>query len=149
MRFISHRGNLNGRVPERENTVPFVEEALEQGFDVEVDLWILDDHQYFLGHDSPEHPIHAEWLRKNHEVLWIHAKSIETAEILYRMNSDFHWFWHQEDSMTQTSRGFLWTYPGVHIENCITVQLDFFPLPRNILGVCSDYPQQYKQFFTW
>jgi hypothetical protein len=146
MIIISHRGNLNGRVPERENTVQFIEEALNQGFNVEVDLWILGKHRYFLGHDSPDHQVDEGWLLDNHESLWVHAKSIETAETLYKSNV-FNWFWHQEDSMTQTSRGYIWTYPGVHLTGCITVQPDFHPLPRTILGVCSDYPHHYKQFF--
>ena len=147
MIFISHRGNINGRIPERENTVAYVEEALAQGFHVEVDLWIFGD-KIFLGHDSPEEQIQEVWLLDNHEKLWLHAKSEQTAEILYRRNSEFHWFWHQEDTMTLTNRGFLWTYPGSVLENCVTVQPNFVPLPNTILGVCSDELQKFYNFYV-
>ena len=32
-----------------------------------------------------------------------------------------NYFWHQEDKVTLTSKGYLWAYPGVICDNAITV----------------------------
>ena len=37
--YISHRGNLTGPIPEKENTVDYINDAIHQGFDVEIDIW--------------------------------------------------------------------------------------------------------------
>ena len=39
MIFISHRGNLEGPNPERENNPDYISEALERVYSVEVDVW--------------------------------------------------------------------------------------------------------------
>ncbi len=41
MFLISHRGNISGKLPERENTVDYIQEALGLGYDVEVDVWMV------------------------------------------------------------------------------------------------------------
>ena len=38
MRFISHRGNINGIIVERENEPSYIQEAIDLGYDVEVEL---------------------------------------------------------------------------------------------------------------
>ncbi len=35
MRIISHRGNIEGPIPEKENCPEYINSALAQGFDVE------------------------------------------------------------------------------------------------------------------
>jgi len=50
-KFISHRGNLAGPMPEFENRPDYIDNALDLGFDVEVDLWSYDN-KFFLGHDE-------------------------------------------------------------------------------------------------
>jgi hypothetical protein len=42
MIYISHRGNTTGPKPELENNPQYVEQAIADGFDVEVDLWAND-----------------------------------------------------------------------------------------------------------
>ena len=37
MKFISHRGNLNGPIEEYENHPEYILEALKKGFNVEID----------------------------------------------------------------------------------------------------------------
>ena len=34
MRLISHRGNIEGSNPDLENTTPYIESAINSGFDV-------------------------------------------------------------------------------------------------------------------
>ena len=61
MILISHRGNLNGVNVKKENSVDYIEEALDQGFDVEVDVWNISG-SYFLGHDEPQHLVKKDFL---------------------------------------------------------------------------------------
>jgi hypothetical protein len=52
MILISHRGNLNGPNPERENHPDYIWEALRAGFEVEIDVWWVEG-KFKLGHDEP------------------------------------------------------------------------------------------------
>ncbi len=107
MILISHRGNLNGKTDD-ENKPKYIEEALSQGFDVEVDVWYIDN-QFWLGHDKPQYKVSEGFLE--HHSLWCHAKNIQALYVMDK-NYHIHCFWHQEDDVTLTSRGFFWTYPG-------------------------------------
>ena len=52
MKFISHRGNLNGPIEEYENHPEYILEALKKGFNVEIDVRVKND-TFYLGHDFP------------------------------------------------------------------------------------------------
>jgi hypothetical protein len=47
MIYISHRGNINGKNIERENSPEYILETLNKGYDVEVDIWIINN-KWFL-----------------------------------------------------------------------------------------------------
>ena len=141
MILISHRGNLNG-VSSRENRPGYIHDALVQDFDVEIDVWYVDGN-FWLGHDIPQYKTEESFLENPR--LWCHAKNIDA---LYNMseNNYIHYFWHQEDDVTLTSEGYLWTYPGKQLtQNSICVLPEFgedkskIILPKNIAGVCSDF----------
>ena len=51
MILISHRGNTNGVNHEKENSISYIEDALNLGFDVEVDVWYHEDN-FYLRHDE-------------------------------------------------------------------------------------------------
>ena len=70
MKLIAHRGNINGPNPERENSPDYIKEALDKGFDVEIDVWKING-SYFLGHDAPEYRIEFGFLMNDR--LWCHA----------------------------------------------------------------------------
>ena len=40
--FISHRGNINGRNSEMENHPEYIMAALREGYDVEIDVWVIN-----------------------------------------------------------------------------------------------------------
>ena len=111
MIFISHRGNMTGINPKRENEPLYIVEALEKGFDVEIDVWYKKG-QFYLGHDEPQYKVKREFLQNRK--LWCHAKNIEALNKM--LKEDIHCFWHQEDDVTLTSKGFMWTYPGKKID---------------------------------
>ena len=146
MILISHRGNINGKNKNRENSIEYISEALNLGFDVEIDVWYKDG-EWFLGHDDPENYVVLDFLKN--DKLWCHAKNIEALnKMLYY--PQIHCFWHQEDDVTLTSRNFIWTYPGKPLtESSIVVLPELNSkttiLPPNIFGVCSDYILNYVE----
>ena len=136
MILISHRGNILGRKKQLENNPNYIENALKLGYDVEVDVWSIDK-QFYLGHDKPQYKIERSFLQN--KKLWCHAKNIEA---FYRMIDDkIHCFFHDQDDVALTSRGYFWSSS----ENKMTSKsICVMPsnsqnLPKNILGVCSDY----------
>lgn len=61
MKIISHRGNLDGPTPDRENSPDFIKKALKSGYHVEIDLRIIDG-KFWLGHDGPQYEVVSEFL---------------------------------------------------------------------------------------
>jgi len=150
MIFISHRGNTTGKFESWENEPTYLDKAMSQGYDVELDIWYTKTQnfgwQFFLGHDQPQYKIDSNWLMDRKHKIWIHCKNTEAIE-WFNMSAEFNYFWHEEDTMTLTSNGSLWVYPGKQpIKNSIAV------LPEinndNITeckGICSDYIEVYRR----
>ena len=124
-----------------ENNPIYVNMALESGYDVEVDVYSVSG-KCFLGHDIPQYEVGWDYL--SNPKFWCHAKNIEALEIM--LEKQIHCFWHQQDDVTLTSRGFVWTYPGKQLTSksiCV--------LPENIknnnfdiaAGLCSDFVSIY------
>lgn len=142
MILISHRGNLDGPQPRWENEPFYVMHALNKGFNVEIDVWYLNGNVY-LGHDNPEHLIDLSFLKDQR--LWCHAKNLNALELM--LEEKIHCFWHEKDTVTITSRGYVWTYPGKQlITNAIACmpETEHFEDIHNAYGVCSDFILGYK-----
>ena len=107
MYLISHRGNIDGIIKDDENKPEYIDKALKNGFEVEVDVR-FNDNKFFLGHDFNQYEINKSFLMN--KKIWCHAKTREALIALQEI--DAHYFWHQEDDYTITSKGFIWTYPG-------------------------------------
>lgn len=146
MILISHRGNINGPTPERENSQEYINAALSLGYDVEVDLWKIDKNLY-LGHDTPQYQTNITWINDRAHRLWVHCKNTEAMSFLNQFHYDFNYFWHEEDTVTLTSKKFIWAYPGKQpIKNSIAVMPE--TTNDNIeecIGICSDYIQKYEK----
>ena len=146
MHFISHRGNLTGPEKKSENNPSYVDNALDKGFDVEIDVWFKDN-KFYLGHDDPIHETNIDFLNKKN--IWAHAKNIEALNELIKLN--IHCYWHQSDDVVLTSKGFLWTFPGKTLTNN---SIEVLPEVNtkiiedikisNCAGVCSDYIENIK-----
>jgi hypothetical protein len=145
MRLISHRGNIDGKIIDTENSPLYIDEAINKNFDVEIDLWITEN-EFYLGHDKPEYLIKLDWMIDRKEKLWIHCKNIEAIKYLNINQLDLNYFWHENDLMTLTSKGFMWVFPGKQpIKNSIAVMPEIND--DNIsecFGICSDYIQNYR-----
>ena len=78
---ISHRGNLRGPNKDRENNPQYIKEALEKGYNVEVDVW-LQGTKLFLGHDEPQYETNIEFLMlfsKHFQLIFLCFLLFETA----------------------------------------------------------------------
>jgi len=138
---ISHRGNLKGPDKELENTPDYLKLAISKGYDVEVDLWVIDG-KIFLGHDRPTTEVSIDFMLSIKSNSWFHCKNLEALSYLSDMNEGFVFFWHQNDDYTLTSNGYIWTYPGkITNHNSILVVSKNIDLSvfKDIYGVCSDY----------
>ena len=109
MFFISHRGNLHGPNKKDENKIEYINQALEQSFDVEIDLWFLNKN-FFLGHDKPQYKVTRNYLKN--KKFWIHAKNLECFYELSKFNLNY--FWHESDKVIFTRKGFYWNFPGTN-----------------------------------
>lgn len=145
MRLISHRGNINGRFVNYENEPNYIDDAIKQGYDVEVDVWYVDE-QLYLGHDKPDYGVDLRWFRDRLTKLWIHCKNIEAVNYFNSCGYDCNYFWHETDTITLTSKKYIWAYPGKQpIKDSIAVmpEINNDDISR-VLGVCSDYIENYK-----
>ena len=146
MIYIAHRGNLSGPDPGHENRPEYLRKALEDGYDIETDVWYVDG-KWYLGHDSPQYRTEYSFLETSG--VWCHAKNLEALERMLR-NESIHCFWHQEDDYTITSAGYIWTYPGKELpENsicCVPERCSGIPKGiKRCAGVCTDYVYQYEE----
>ena len=148
MTLISHRGNIMGKKPQLENQTDYIQAAIDAGFQVEIDIWVQDNLLY-LGHDGPQYPVDIEWLQERTHKLWIHCKNIPALE--YFDSSNFHYFWHQNDTVTLTSKRYIWAFPGSQpIANSIAVMPELYDEYNldGCWGICSDFVQQYQSYLS-
>ncbi len=140
MILISHRGNTNGKFESYENEPMYIDKAISDGFDVEVDVWYKDN-ILWLGHDQAQYGIDFKWIKDRIDKLWIHCKNVEAINYFKTCGYDFNYFWHENDTLTLTSKNYIWVYPGKQpIENSIAVMPEIYNDDiSKCIGVCSDY----------
>lgn len=161
MIFISHRGNIDGPNPERENSPDYILEAIDKGYEVEIDLWYHKGEWYF-GHDKPTYIVNLADYYKFIDKIWFHCKNLESYGSLLisknfvisgsELDGGEKFFWHQNDDYALTSNNKIWTYPGKEL-----CQFSICVLPENVdypdeeikicYGICSDYISDYKNKF--
>jgi hypothetical protein len=138
MKIISHRGNLRGTNKSLENNPQHILDICER-FDVEIDVWFLSD-KWFLGHDEPQYEVEEDFFNNK---MWLHCKNLQACEKL--SETKLNWFWHENDKITLTSKGYKWASPKIYVNGGITVEFGFNQnLPEGIFGICTDYPELYK-----
>jgi len=150
MKFIAHRGNLNGPNMNEENSPEYILKAIQLNYDCEIDVRQIDN-QLYLGHDNPDYKINIDFLLENSKKLWIHCKNIEALGHLISYN-ELNIFWHQEDKYTLTSHGYIWCYPDSPVTN-FKKSILLMPEWNNYnsikkcpgcYAVCSDYVDNIK-----
>jgi len=162
MIYVSHRGNLTGPNPKEENKPKYIQQALDSGYHVEIDVWtkqtsFVKNGLIYLGHDKPERKAKLEFLDKDR--LICHAKDFRT--LLNLLNQDlYHCFYNDLEPFVVTSIGLIWLctpYPTnnktLDYSNTILMSKDlgkeWYGLPmshyRKFKGICSDYIQLVRE----
>ncbi len=144
--FIAHRGNLSGPNPLKENQPSYIQEALDLGYHVEIDAWLIKN-TFYLGHDKPEYIINDQFLSKLN--LWIHCKNLAALDELI-LEPGINCFSHDEDDYVLTSLCYIWVYPRKIklTNNCIAVmpeRVRDWDL-KNCAGICTDYVLSYQRW---
>jgi hypothetical protein len=146
MKLIAHRGNRFGR-SDKENHPEYILEAINEGYYVEIDVWIKDG--LFLGHDKPEYPISQEFLLDIKDHVYAHAKNIKA--LAYLLENGITCFSHDRDDAVLTSNGEIWTFPGRELTpKSICVMPEWYMGVyeigniRDVVGICSDYVGKYE-----
>jgi hypothetical protein len=156
MRIISHRGNLQGKNPERENHPDYIKESLAAGFECEVDIWYVDK-EFYLGHDKPSYKIDEYKTFEYSEILklWFHCKDIVTLYQLLYSGCDGYVFLHNLDdcaiAINSEQWSYLWTYPSKSLTNRSIAVLPEWDLNWDIHeahGVCTDFPLKYDEIYN-
>lgn len=135
---------MNGPNKELENKPEQIDLAIKE-YQAEIDLWVVDG-KYHLGHDNPQYLIDREWLVERCDKLWIHCKNVEAiTKLSYDLSANYNYFWHEEDTLTLTSHGYIWVYPG---KQPITSSIAVMPELYNddvsrAMGICTDYVIDY------
>ncbi len=141
MKFlISHRGNIDGRKPSLENGQRYCEEAIKQGFHVEIDVYWYDG-IFWTGHHRPQYRVDPDFFLE--EEVWCHAKDIESLKQLLDLGA--HCFFHQNDPVTLTSKGYIWTSPIQKLTDksiCVLPELQRTDTSL-CAGICSDFIGSY------
>ena len=139
MILIAHRGNIDGVNPKFENSDKYCQDAIDRGFNVEIDVWYTDT--WWTGHDRPQYRVNPDFFLKKE--VWCHAKNIEALKRLLDLKA--HCFFHQNDNVTLTSKGYIWTNPTQTLTEksiCVLPELQKIDI-SNCAGICSDFVVRY------
>ena len=140
--IISHRGNLDGARELLENRPDYIDNAIKEGYLVEVDLRFIDS-QFWLGHDIPQFEVDIKWLKERSDKLLIHCKNIEAVINLPKY---FHTFCHVSDDFTLTNKNFVWVH-NLNLKlnkNCLIPLMSKDNINKHkdkcsdVYGVCTD-----------
>ena len=115
MKLISHRGNIRGPIPDKENRPSYIDCAIGNGYDVEIDVNYVNG-ELWLGHDEPQYKVTHTWIQERSKYLWLHCKDFESAKECWKYQA----FCHSGDPFVFTSNNKIW----LHGENESIYTLD-------------------------
>lgn len=147
MILISHRGNIDGKNITLENDYEYVLNAINNNYQVEIDIWIIKTKLY-IGHDEPKYESKKYKINELNHLYWFHAKNLDALLFLIKNNFK-QYFWHQNDDFALTNNNLIWTYPNKELsKNSIAVLPELANYTnkqlRNCYGICSDVISSYK-----
>jgi glycerophosphoryl diester phosphodiesterase len=140
--LYAHRGNIFGPKPELENTPEHIDQAIKFGFKVEVDVWLKEDGNLYLGHDEPQTLVSFEYLFIRHDNLLIHAKNIE-ALLYLSSRTRLNVFYHTDEHVVLSSNGNLIFHPD-NYPDAVTPNDCIYSMPE----LSKTKLQPYKNLIT-
>jgi hypothetical protein len=142
MILISHRGNITS-CSKRENSQDYIDEALSQGYHVEMDVRKIGDKLY-LGHDIAQYETTLDWLLQRKQYLLVHTKNIDALN--YLIDKDLRTFYHQnEDHVIINNCNLIWTNKLSEAKSLSIIPLlsreDIAQAMNydSVYGICSDF----------
>jgi len=149
MKLISHRGNIIGPNPNRENSPSYIDTAISAGYEVEVDINYIDG-VFYLGHDTPDYEISEQWIIKRKSNIWFHCKNLDAATHLSKISNSFQpleiqFFCHTSDAYVLTSTNHIWVHDlKMNLsDRCIIPLLSDLDVKNYnntpVYAVCTDY----------
>lgn len=140
---ISNRGNVFGVIKHAENTQEYLEEAIKSGFNVKVDLWVINN-QMCSGESYPSYRINFNEILTPGKVLF---EIKNNAAFSFIVNHQLHGFIKNENGITFTSKGIPLSYGPNIADNTVA----FFPenephdkiKKMNLIGICGDFIGNY------
>jgi len=149
MILISHRGNINSINLERENTQEYIDEAINSGYHVEIDLYCHED-KLWLGHDTPDTIVQSQWLVDRADKLFVHAKNHMALEY-FLYNTNIPVFYHTiEAHVLIGNTSLIWSHDIANATSNSIIPLlsakdfekrcDF----EHVHGICSDFVGDFK-----
>jgi len=148
MKFISHRGNIRGRIPQSENMPDYVNEAILAGYDVEVDAWVVTpENKIFLGHDEPEFEVNLNFLKSRFDKLWIHCKNVKALHYFLEHEELNCFHCSSNEPVVLTSKKVMWMNVKQKLMKgsvCVLPEVGANGALQDCLGVCSDFIERFK-----
>lgn len=142
MKLISHRGNTSQIIPEKENKQNYIDKAIDNGYDVEIDIRCVNKKLY-LGHDTPDYETNLQWLLDRRENLWIHTKNF--AALSYLIDHDLKTFYHQKENHTIINNtNLIWSHhlSDANEKSIIPLlsmdDINYWSV-KKVYGICSDF----------
>ena len=140
MKKIAHRGNIYGPNFTDENKPEYIQNALDKGFYVEIDVRCING-EFWLGHNTSQYKTSYHFL--NNKKFLIHAKTIETLFVFLKTDIDADVFCHDQDIAVYTKNGYIWTTNYFPSDKLIFVSpnLKISKSKNNYdcAGICGDY----------
>lgn len=155
MKIIAHRGNVDGSNYSTENHPYQVLYAIFKGFDVEVDVWVIEDSSpmIYLGHDKPEYLVDENFFIHIGKHAWFHCKNLNALNFFNEKMPEMNYFWHENDDYTITSKGYIWANPGKQIGKNFVLVLPENTFEKNKMvasaravspyAICTDYAESF------
>jgi hypothetical protein len=144
MILISHRGNTEGPILEKENSPDYIDNAIKNNLIVEVDISYLKN-KFFLGHDHTDYLINEKWILQRKNNILFHCKNLKSCVNLHKLDKNIFMFCHSSDPYVIMSNGGIW----VHDINLELNEDCYIPLisqkdidaynKRTVAGICTDY----------
>lgn len=140
MLYISNRGNLAGRDPERENSIGYLHNAVDAGYCIKTDLWIIKN-RTVTGNEFPVHSINLE--KFNKDKMLIRARNLPA--LLFLLENGYHCFWRESDDVILTNKNFVLSFNNSLIPKSIVMNPEDNVVSEwsNYLGLCSDFISGY------
>lgn len=144
MILISHRGNISGRVFEKENKPEYIDQAIALGYEVEIDIRKIYG-SLWLGHDAAQYEITVEWLTKRFNKLWIHTKNFQA--LCHLIDLPLRVFYHEKEQHTIIhGTNLIWSHniSEANYKSVIPLLSEKDvegnkSMINRVYGVCSDY----------